>query len=483
MIKQVKQRQHQISSDLHQLIRAGENLALDKEILLIENRQLQQALNQERRRRKRGRVMGLLDPSNPSLAQFFSPAKVQRAREQIAADEAIKKSEQARKEDAKLQRAILKEQKEADIMKQRMQRDAARQTAKEQKEMDKAARAAQQQVEKELRDARKAQEQKEKEERAAARLQSRLDKNKIEESKNHLPNRESRPSISQRVAKSRFQSPARVPTDPPPEGYDDITISTNLMAACSLNLPPPKISRSGRVIKPTKHLQDYLYIFISAAATAAVNTVLLAASAAGNNIQMIVSKHRCEEIEEDRSYQYRYRPPVPIMSQFEFESDALADEFIVAKFRFTKDEIRIILPYMRLEMIEWLARYQPSSEMALCIVLARLAYPHRYQDLTSIFGRSASFLASIFNDTVQHLTDRFRDLLLWDCDRLTLEKLKFYCHYIEQRGGGDSIWGYIDGTLQPITRPNVDQRMFYSGHKHRHGIKFQGNVTPDGLLS
>ncbi|OJD09517.1 hypothetical protein ACJ73_10256, partial [Blastomyces percursus] len=99
MIKQVKQRQHQISSDLHQLIRAGENLALDKEILLIENRQLQQALNQERRRRKRGRDMGLLDPSNPSLAQFFSPAKVQRAREQIAADEAIKKSEQAEKEE------------------------------------------------------------------------------------------------------------------------------------------------------------------------------------------------------------------------------------------------------------------------------------------------------------------------------------------------------------------------------------------------
>ncbi|OJD18671.1 hypothetical protein ACJ73_08698 [Blastomyces percursus] len=259
LVKRIKQQQHQISR---------ENLALDKEILLIESRQFQKALNQERRRRKRGRAMGLLDPSNPSLAQFFSPAKVQSIRENLAASEAAKKDEQARKEDAKLQRTILKEQKEADIIQQRMEREAARQVTKQQKEMDKAARAAQRQIDKELRDEKKAQEQKEKEERAAVRLQSRLNKKMIEESKNHLPNRESRPSISQRVAKSRFQSPARVPTDPPPEGYDDIVISTNLMAACSLNLPPPKISRSGRVIKPTKHLQDYLYIFISPSITA-----------------------------------------------------------------------------------------------------------------------------------------------------------------------------------------------------------------------
>ncbi|EDN02183.1 predicted protein [Histoplasma mississippiense (nom. inval.)] len=130
--------------------------------------------NQERRRRKRGRAMGLLDSSNPSLAQFFSPAKVQSIREQMTAAEAAKKDEQARKEDAKLQHAILKEQKETDIMLQRMEREAARQAAKEQKEMDKAARAAQRQIDRELRDAKKAQEQKEKEERAAARQQSRL---------------------------------------------------------------------------------------------------------------------------------------------------------------------------------------------------------------------------------------------------------------------------------------------------------------------
>ncbi|OJD24830.1 hypothetical protein ACJ73_03802 [Blastomyces percursus] len=236
LVKQVKQRQRRISRDLNRV---------------IQNRQLQQ-----RRRRKRGRAMGLLDPSNPSMAQFFSSEKVQSIREQMTAAEASKKDEQVQKEDAKLQHTILREQKKADIIKQRAERDAARQAVKMQREMDKTARAAQRQVEKELRDARKAQEQKEKEERAALRLQSRLEKTKVDESKNHLPNREGRPSILQRVAKSRFQSPVRVPTDPLLEGSDDITIPTNLMAACALNLPPPKISRSGRVIKPNKHLQD-----------------------------------------------------------------------------------------------------------------------------------------------------------------------------------------------------------------------------------
>ncbi|OJD25247.1 hypothetical protein ACJ73_03383 [Blastomyces percursus] len=143
-----------------------------------------QALNEERRRRKRGRAMGLLDPSNPSTAQFFSPAKVQSIREQMTAAGAAKKDEQAQKEDAKLQRTILKEQKKVDIIKQRAERDATRQAVKKQREIDKTTRAAQQQVAKELRDARKTQEQKEKEERAALRLQSWLEKTKVEESKN-----------------------------------------------------------------------------------------------------------------------------------------------------------------------------------------------------------------------------------------------------------------------------------------------------------
>ncbi|EEH04620.1 conserved hypothetical protein [Histoplasma capsulatum G186AR] len=75
--------------------------------------------------------MGLLDSSNPSLTQFFSSAKVQSIHKNMAASEAVKKDEQAHKKNVKLQHTILREQKEADIMKQRMEQETAHQAAKQ----------------------------------------------------------------------------------------------------------------------------------------------------------------------------------------------------------------------------------------------------------------------------------------------------------------------------------------------------------------
>ena len=31
-------------------------------------------------------------------------------------------------------------------------------------------------------------------------------------------------------------------------------------------------------------------------------------------------------------------------------------------------------------------------------------------------------------------------------------------------------------------RPTRDQRLYYNGHKRKHAIKFQGVVTPDGIV-
>ena len=37
----------------------------------------------------------------------------------------------------------------------------------------------------------------------------------------------------------------------------------------------------------------------------------------------------------------------------------------------------------------------------------------------------------------------------------------------------DQCIGFIDGTVHPIARPTVNQRIMYSGHKRVHCIKFQ----------
>lgn len=115
--------------------------------------------------------------------------------------------------------------------------------------------------------------------------------------------------------------------------------------------------------------------------------------------------------------------------------------------------------------------------------LARLSYPLRLGDLVDDFGRSKSFISSVCTDVVLHLKKRFQQRLFWDSRRLTIEKLRSYASFIDRAGGGDIVWAYIDGTVQQICRPTKDQRLFYSGHKHYHGFKYQGIITPDGIFS
>nr|CAI5849524.1 unnamed protein product [Callosobruchus analis] len=44
-----------------------------------------------------------------------------------------------------------------------------------------------------------------------------------------------------------------------------------------------------------------------------------------------------------------------------------------------------------------------------------------------------------------------------------------------------NCWAFLDGTIRPISRPSVDQQLYYSGHKRTHCLKYQSLVTPDGL--
>lgn len=74
--------------------------------------------------------------------------------------------------------------------------------------------------------------------------------------------------------------------------------------------------------------------------------------------------------------------------------------------------------------------------------------------------------------------------LAWDDRRLTFAQLSIYSQAIHNLGGGSCFWGFIDGTLNATCRPMMlDQEQLYSGHKRKHGYKYQAIVTPDGLVS
>ena len=46
----------------------------------------------------------------------------------------------------------------------------------------------------------------------------------------------------------------------------------------------------------------------------------------------------------------------------------------------------------------------------------------------------------------------------------------------------NNCFGFIDGTVRPISKPGERQRVMYNGHKRVHGIKFQSIALPNGLI-
>ena len=83
--------------------------------------------------------------------------------------------------------------------------------------------------------------------------------------------------------------------------------------------------------------------------------------------------------------------------------------------------------------------------------------------------------------TVSSKTERhkqsFDDILNTDC-------LERYAAVIHAKGSAlSNCFGFVDGTVRPICRPNVNQRQVYNGHKRVHALKFQSVAIPNGLIA
>lgn len=153
-------------------------------------------------------------------------------------------------------------------------------------------------------------------------------------------------------------------------------------------------------------------------------------------------------------------------------------------FRFSREEIRRLAPLLRIHEVTWSHGVAPAPDLALCVVCARLAFPGRWSTLESLFGRSRAWLSTVFNDTVLFLYRTFLEALEWH-PQLTYERMDVYSKAIQNVGGVEGIWGFVDGTFRPHMRPirQDDQRVVFSGHKRLHGINYQAIVTPDGIVS
>ncbi|KXS10250.1 hypothetical protein M427DRAFT_103967 [Gonapodya prolifera JEL478] len=124
----------------------------------------------------------------------------------------------------------------------------------------------------------------------------------------------------------------------------------------------------------------------------------------------------------------------------------------------------------------------PGIEV-LCIVLRRLSFPTRLDDLGKEFGHEGSEISRIYQWGVAHICTLFSDVLYWDKDWLTSEVLREYA---------DAVWdasapyvdcfGFVDGTVWQICRPLQYQRQLFNGHHQLLALKFHRIMAPDRIM-
>lgn len=167
-----------------------------------------------------------------------------------------------------------------------------------------------------------------------------------------------------------------------------------------------------------------------------------------------------------------------------FSLDEIPDVECRSLFRFAKDDIYRLQAALRLqETISLDNDSLMDSTLALCILLRRLVYPNRLEELVTLFRRSKCSISRAFHAMLSHIFTNYRhtlEITPQNCPKAQIDK---YCEAIFDKNGLlERCIGFIDGTLVGISRPSEDQESAYNGHKRKHGLKFQSITTPDGLL-
>ena len=120
---------------------------------------------------------------------------------------------------------------------------------------------------------------------------------------------------------------------------------------------------------------------------------------------------------------------------------------------------------------------------ALCILLRRHSYPCMYSDMIPRFGRQAPVLSMVTNKVLDFIYGTHgRRIKEWNHDLLSPARLQTYADAVYAKGAAlENCFGFVDGTVRPIARPDENQRVVCNGHKRVHALKFQSVVLSNGI--
>ena len=94
-------------------------------------------------------------------------------------------------------------------------------------------------------------------------------------------------------------------------------------------------------------------------------------------------------------------------------------------------------------------------------------------DLIPMFGRSVPELSEIVSEVSDHIFNTHGYLLrTLNQPWLQPDQLQKFADAVYSKEAAlNNCWGFIDGTVRPISRPGEHQRVMYNGHKRVHAIK------------
>ncbi|XP_075539944.1 uncharacterized protein LOC142574822 [Dermacentor variabilis] len=187
----------------------------------------------------------------------------------------------------------------------------------------------------------------------------------------------------------------------------------------------------------------------------------------------------CQEV-----FQYTRGDPLSLHGYLDI--DGMDSGQFRTYFRFEQHDVRrlqraLLLP----EVVSTPQCVNIPGVESLCLTLRRLAYPNRLRELEPLFGRHNSVISSATNAVLAHIESTFGHLLrnmnnhFWLC----LAQLETFSQAVNSKGAPlRNCWGFIDGTARTICRPSKDQKVFFSGHKRFHALKYQSIMCPNGII-
>ncbi|KAF8585008.1 hypothetical protein K439DRAFT_1646796 [Ramaria rubella] len=130
-------------------------------------------------------------------------------------------------------------------------------------------------------------------------------------------------------------------------------------------------------------------------------------------------------------------------------------------------------------------RYHASALECIALLCARLRSPEDQWGLATKYARPQSAISEITNETARYINDHWSHLLDWDNTGVVHpSRLRAYATTLAEFGAPmTTVFRFINCTIHPMCWSGCFQELVYTGYKKCHRMKFQGVVTPNGLMA